>query len=1150
MVIIPELVDLAEVLPELTAAVEAVGFEARATSPQAAAASILRATGMTCGHCESTVTNALTSLATVEQAAAWADVGMAVAWHAQPADVDAQAGIDAITMAGYDGEAYAVPHAVDDNDAVTSGPALRQHSSSLAAPATDTSASPATITPVVHTGDTDDKADDGQVQLATAQLTVNGMTCASCVGRIERALRAVPGVHTVTVALTMAAATAEFDPGVVSPAQLVHAVQEVGYDSELLYATGPGQGSKAGAPNQPRQAPGAALAALRASEAATAAAWKARTRTAIIGSVPLFIMYMLIPWTWPAARAALQSQGALGIAGLTWRALLGALLATPVQVLSGWPFIKSAWAGLRHGSAGMDLLVAIGTSVAYGYSMLDVLLAIIWGSEYMAHDMFEAAALLLAFLCGGKYMESKMRGRASDSITSLLELQPAEAEKLAISDVTEAVLRFPPGEGASAHVLQQHVDAVVQALQAKGITGSTAYGGIGVESVPIADVQPGHILRVLPGASVPVDAVVLHGTSDLDESALTGESVPRCKTRGDVVHSATVNTTGCLVVQALRADSESSLSRVISLVEQAQLDKAPAQEFADKVSAYFVPAVLGVALVTFAVWVSVWMSDQLPSAWIGEGSTPFLFSLRFALAVIVVACPCALGLATPTAVMVGTGVAAQHGLLFKGGSVFEAAAAVKTVVLDKTGTITRGEPRVTDVVRGDGEDQPAPASVSSPACCRPPVAGGAPNADSGATPVPDEAGASAVAAACESVEGLMALAVAVEQGSEHPVARAICSAYAGTYDAAAFEPDADSSEVIPGMGVRCTLQGVPVSVFSDTAARFHGTELHESTLEAMSKLRSEGKTAVLLSVAGRVRAIIAARDVPRPESKAAISALQHSGVRVVMLTGDARQTALAIAQEVGITPEDVIADTSPEHKARAVQRLQEQAGNRRHSVAFVGDGINDAPALAVADVGMAMASGTAIAMETGDVVLVRSTLVDVVAALALASAVFARIRMNLIWALGYNVLCIPLAAGVFYPVAQIGLPPEAAGIAMALSSVSVLTSSLLLKQWGMSQADVQAMSAPWLLRQWAAVRRLCGGSTSSYTVVQLPEGQGAETIDKFNATCGCNCDQCGGNRWYSIQSVRSESMEASSLMSGQTGCCPECHCADERIRVA
>ena len=1147
-------------------AIEAVGFDAEPATYADIHVTALHIDGMTCGHCEGTVVSAVSSLPGVQEAVAWADQDVAVIWHAADSAVDPQAAIQAIMAVGFDASECCQSASTANTTSATASAVMTSGTTSPVDTEADAALSTASprdavdITPVVHGGDAAASPAVPAARAATAKLTVGGMTCASCVGRVERALRAVPGVVSVAVALTMAAASVQFDASICKPAQLVAAVQEVGYESELLSATGPGQSddSTAGASSE-GQAPGAALAALRATEAVTAGIWKRRMQTAMIGALPLFTMYMLIPWVWPAANAALLTQGALGIAGLTWRALVGAVLATPVQVLSGWPFVVRAWAGLKHCTAGMDLLVAIATSISYGYSMIDVLLAIAWGSEYMSHDMFEAAAVLLAFLCGGKYMESSMRGRASDSITSLLELQPAEAQQLCVPDATAAVLRFPPGEGASAQALQQHVAAVLDALAARGVTGATAYGGAEVRTVPVRTVQPGHILRVLPGASVPVDAVVLHGVSEVDESALTGESVPRCKARGDMVHGATVNTTGCLLVQALRADSESSLARVISLVEQAQLDKAPAQEFADRVASMFVPAVLGIALLTFSVWISAWTAGQIPDSWVGKGSSAFLMCLRFALAVIVVACPCALGLATPTAVMVGTGVAAQHGLLFKGGSVFEAAAAVRTVVLDKTGTITRGEPRVTDLVQCSVSR--SASGTATPACCVQPVPRGSvssrPDTSEEAEQQQqqqqsDDSMPESIAAALDDSDGLMALAVAVEQGSEHPVARAIGAAYADSYTAARFEPDPDSSEVIPGMGVRCTIRGVPVSVFSDTALLAHGFELDTTTEDVILRLRSEGKTVVLLSVADQVRAIVAVRDLPRPESQSAISALQHQGIRVVMLTGDARQTALAIAAEVGIAPEDVIADTSPEHKARAVQRLQGSQRGRRPPprVAFVGDGINDAPALAVADVGMAMASGTAIAVETGDVVLVRSTLVDVVAALALAQAVFLRIRMNLVWALAYNVLCIPLAAGVFYPLWRVGLPPEAAGIAMALSSVSVLASSLLLKRWGITQADLQAMSQSWFWRRISAARRLCGGTRSGFTRLEFHEGQDESlTVDQFQNSCGCKCGRCGGNRWHSVPSVASQAVDADDPnspmleMQRTQGCCPDCQCS-------
>lgn len=593
------------------------------------------------------------------------------------------------------------------------------------------------------------------------------------------------------------------------------------------------------------------------------------------------------------------------------------LLTTAVMAISGGPFIQSAWAAFRHHHANMDTLVAIGTSTAYLYSLY----AMLTGKAVF----FESAAFVVTFILLGQYFEEKMKHSASGAVSKLVDLQAKDAEVLRNGELVK---------------------------------------------VPLAEVVVGDIIRVRPGQKIAVDGVITEGTSTIDESMVTGESMPVAKKAGDHVIGATMNSNGTFLFKASKVGNDTLLSQIVDMVKKAQTSHAPIQKTVDKVADIFVPAVLMTAIATFTIWY-VFLDASLVSA------------LLFAVSVVIIACPCALGIATPTALMVGTGRSAKMGILIKNGEVLEAANHVKTVVFDKTGTITEGHPQVTDIVG-------------------------------------DEA-------------TVLQLAANLESASEHPLAAAIL-AKAKAQDLSITA--AENFQAIEGKGVQATVDGQPAFIGNDKLITDY--QLDADLRAQMTRLQNEAKTVVLVGLADRIIGLIAIQDTPKASSAAAIAALKSRGLRTVMLTGDNDRVAAAIAAEVGI--DTVIANVLPGDKANHVKALQAEG-----PVAFVGDGINDAPALTTADVGIAMGSGTDIAIESGGIILVKNDLMDVVRALELSQKTFSRIKLNLFWAFIYNTLGIPVAAGLFVAFG-LSLSPELAGLGMALSSLSVVASSLLLNK--------------------------------------------------------------------------------------------------------
>jgi Cu+-exporting ATPase len=728
-------------------------------------------------------------------------------------------------------------------------------------------------------------------------LPVTGMHCAACVGKVERALKAVPGVTDATVNLATERARVELGPEPAALAQLRAAVAAVGYAILEEIAVTP---------------------ETREREQADRAREIARLQLKLVVGAILALPVLLggMPEVFPWIPGWLRDPRVL------W------LLTTPVQFWVGGQFHLAFLRELRHRGASMNTLVSIGTNAAYFFSVAVTL----WPHAFMAAGAmpyFEASALLMTFLVLGRWLEARARGGTSEAIRRLVALQPRTAR-----------LAQPGGE----------------------------------RDVPIGEVVSGDLLRVRPGERIAVDGEVVEGASTVDESMLTGESLPVEKGPGAPVVGGSINRTGTFTFRATRVGRDTVLARIVRLVEDAQGSKAPIQRLADQVASVFVPVVLGIAALTFGAWM-LW------------GPAPaFFHALTNAVGVLVIACPCALGLATPTAVMVATGRGAELGVLIRSAEVLETLHRTGAVVLDKTGTLTVGRPVVTDVVPAAGVD----------------------------------------------ADLVLALAAAVEQGSEHPLGEAIVSA-AKTRGLAL--PPVREFRAAPGQGVEALVEQGRVLLGNRRLMESRGIELGPLERDAR-RLARGGKSVVYAVVAGEPHGLIAVADVLRPEARAAVTALRGLGLEVIMLTGDARSTAEAIARQAGI--DRVQAEVLPEQKATEIKRRQAEG----RLVAMVGDGINDAPALAQADVGLAMSSGTDVAIEAADVTLMRDDLRGVITAVELSRRTMRIVKENLGWAFGYNLVLVPVAAGILYPIWGIQLSPILAGLAMALSSVSVVADSL------------------------------------------------------------------------------------------------------------
>jgi Cu+-exporting ATPase len=740
----------------------------------------------------------------------------------------------------------------------------------------------------------------------TATLAVRGMTCASCVARVERAIGRLPGVIGAGVNLGTQSATVEYLPDSVSVERIAQVIREAGYEADAAPA----------APDAGQQRQAQELSQL-----------KRDLRLAAVLTLPLVLISMG-PMMLPAAGAWMHRL--LPAAAWHWAELL---LATPVLLWAGRRFLVQGWAELRHLAPGMNSLVMIGASAAWIYSTL-VLVAPGLFPAGTANLYFEAAAVIVTLILLGRYLEALAKGRTSEAIRRLVRLQPKEAR-----------IQREDGEVA----------------------------------IPVQAVVPGDTVVVRPGERIPVDGIVIDGRSYVDESMISGEPVPVAKGPEAEVIGGTVNQTGAFRYRATRVGGDTLLAQIIRLVEQAQAGKPPIQRLADRIAGVFVPIVLLVALLTFAAWLLLGPPPELRFAFVA------------AVSVLLIACPCAMGLATPTAIMVATGRGAAMGTLFRRGPALETLARVGTLVLDKTGTITVGKPTLTELQTfGFGEAE------------------------------------------------ALALIAAVERASEHPIAGAIVQAAEAQ---GLVIPEARDVEAIPGYGIHARVGDRKVAVGSDRFMARLGIELPGDLTGRVADLAAGGATPVLAAVGGRLIALLAVADPPKETSRAAVAALQGLGLKTIMLTGDNRRTAKTVAAAVGI--DRVIAEVLPDAKAAEVKRLQEDGAK----VAFVGDGINDAPALAQADVGIAIGTGTDIAVEAGDLILMSGELTACANAIALARRTMRTIRGNFFWAYAYNVALIPLAAGLFYPLTGWLLNPMLAAAAMSVSSLFVVTNSLRLRRF-------------------------------------------------------------------------------------------------------
>ncbi len=745
-------------------------------------------------------------------------------------------------------------------------------------------------------------------------ISVTGMTCANCVATVERTLLKLPGVEEATVNYASERATVRFDPAEVSLDQMIERIERAGY--------GVVRGQEGVEPTE-------AEAITREEEIAFQSR-KFWTGVAFAG--PLFVLSMF------------RDFGLLGSwANDFWVNWLMFALATPVQFWVGWDYYVGAWKSLGNRGANMDVLVALGSSAAFGWSAI-VTVALTNDTEvFGTHVYFETAALIITLIKLGKLLEVRAKGETGAAIRELLELRPDCANR-----ITES----------------------------------------GEESVPVDEVCVGDILLVRPGERVAADGGVIEGATSVDESMLTGESLPVEKLDGAKVTGGTVNLTGAFKMRVERVGSDSALAQIVRMVGDAQGSRAPIQRMADRVASVFVPAVIVIAIVTWAVW------------WFGT-EVDFTESLMRFVAVLVIACPCALGLATPTAVMAGTGRAAGRGILFRNSEALERARDVSVVLLDKTGTVTRGRPTVQSVISDE----------------RASVLGGA--------------------------YDYVRLAASVEALSEHPIARAVVEeAESRSLDISAVE----DFKAIPGQGVSGRVEHRSVAVGTSALMTNLGVEGVMEWTSRAEEVEAVAQTPLWVAVDGRIEGLIGVADAVKETSAAAVAALRSRGLRVIMLTGDREAVANVIAEKVGIN--EVYAEVLPSEKAQMISELKARSLG---AVAMVGDGINDAPALAVADVGMALGTGTDVAMETADVVLMRGDLRTVSEALALSERTLRTIEQNLFWAFFYNASLIPVAAGALYsfaflPIMLRSLHPILAALAMAFSSISVVANSLRLSR--------------------------------------------------------------------------------------------------------
>ena len=822
---------------------------------------------------------------------------------------------------------------------------------------------------------------------------ITGMSCAACSARIEKGISGMEGMQQCSVNLLKNSMTVSYDEAELDSGKIIHQVEDIGYGASLHQT----QGSKTtGASGRGKNG---------ATDAAAAAAkqMKQRLIVSLVFTIPLFYISMGHMAGWPLPPWLLGARNHMIFAFTQF------LLVLPV-LIAGGHYFKNGLKNLWHRSPNMDSLIALGSGAAFVYGIYAIY-KIAWGFSIEDMDMvetfgmnlyFESSAMILTLITLGKFMEARAKSKTSEAITKLMDLAPKTAK----------VLR----------------------------NGQE-------EEISVDDVQNGDILVVRDGDTVPVDGKITEGFASVDESAITGESLPVDKQAGDPVTGGTINRTGYFQMEATAVGEHTTLSKIIQLVDDATSSKAPIAKLADRVSSVFVPVVITIALLAAILWLLAGQS--------------FEFALSVAISVLVISCPCALGLATPTAIMVGTGRGAAKGILIKSAEALEITHSIDTVVLDKTGTVTQGKPVVTDVIALEADGKTAGENT-------------------------------------QAYTELLQLAFSLEKMSSHPLAEAIVKKAEAC--SAAFQEVSDY-EMIPGQGIAGTIGKVRCLAGNRKLMETNRIDISVAA-GLQEKLADEGKTPLYFAQGGKFLGVIAAADVVKPTSREAIARLQEMGMDVIMLTGDNARTAEAIKKQVGI--KTVIADVLPQDKEEKVRQLQEQG----HKVAMVGDGINDAPALARADVGIAIGAGTDVAIESADIVLMKSDLMDAASAVSLSRAVMRNIKQNLFWAFFYNAIGIPVAAGVLYPAFHILLNPMIGAAAMSFSSVSVVSNALRLRfftpKWKHESgtADLQTTGNGGMMEQSTAAAEIAD------RIAQNDESKGETTMKKTIKIEGMMCQHC------------------------------------------
>lgn len=822
---------------------------------------------------------------------------------------------------------------------------------------------------------------------------ITGMSCAACSARIEKGISGMEGMQQCSVNLLKNSMTVSYDEAELDSGKIIHQVEDIGYGASLHQT----QGSKTTGASG-REKNGATDAA-----AAAAKQMKQRLIVSLVFTIPLFYISMGHMAGWPLPPWLLGARNHMIFAFTQF------LLVLPV-LIAGGHYFKNGLRNLWHRSPNMDSLIALGSGAAFVYGIYAIY-KIAWGFSIEDMDMvetfgmnlyFESSAMILTLITLGKFMEARAKSKTSEAITKLMDLAPKTAK----------VLR----------------------------NGQE-------EEISVDDVQNGDILVVRDGDTVPVDGKITEGFASVDESAITGESLPVDKQAGDPVTGGTINRTGYFQMEATAVGEHTTLSKIIQLVDDATSSKAPIAKLADRVSSVFVPVVITIALLAAILWLLAGQS--------------FEFALSVAISVLVISCPCALGLATPTAIMVGTGRGAAKGILIKSAEALEITHSIDTVVLDKTGTVTQGKPVVTDVIALEADGKAAGENT-------------------------------------QAYTELLRLAFSLEKMSSHPLAEAIVKKAEAC--SAAFQEVSDY-EMIPGQGIAGTIGKVRCLAGNRKLMETNRIDISVAA-GLQEKLADEGKTPLYFAQGGKFLGVIAAADVVKPTSREAIARLQEMGMDVIMLTGDNARTAEAIKKQVGI--KTVIADVLPEDKEEKVRQLQEQG----HKVAMVGDGINDAPALARADVGIAIGAGTDVAIESADIVLMKSDLMDAASAVSLSRAVIRNIKQNLFWAFFYNAIGIPVAAGVLYPVFHILLNPMIGAAAMSFSSVSVVSNALRLRfftpKWKQESgtANLQTTGNGGMMEQSTAAAEIAD------RIAQNDESKGETTMKKTIKIEGMMCQHC------------------------------------------